>query len=100
MKVTLASHGGFAAGIRRPALSVDSSTLGKSAAAELERLVQEARAESPRGSEGPGRARDAMSYTVTVEDGAGPVELRQTDTSLSPGFSALMSWLQRHGAAE
>ena len=40
-----------------------------------------------------------MSYEITVDTGAdrdGPVVLRQTDTSMTAEFAALLRWLQGH----
>jgi hypothetical protein len=97
MKVTLAKHGGLAAGIRRPPLEVDSADLPVAAAAELERLVAEAKAAPEAQGERPGRARDAMSYTITVEEEDGePTVLRHSDVSEASALSALLQWLQRH----
>ncbi|MFL6201354.1 MAG: protealysin inhibitor emfourin [Thermoanaerobaculia bacterium] len=98
MKVTLAKHGGLAAGMRRPPLKVDSTELPGAAAAELERLVASAKAAPAGQEERPGRARDAMSYTITVEedDGAEPTVLRHSDVSESAALSALLEWLESH----
>ncbi|MFF5537158.1 protealysin inhibitor emfourin [Streptomyces cinerochromogenes] len=103
MKVTLARHGGLAAAIhlRRPPTVVDTDALPDSAAAELAGLVAAA-VPGTAGEEGagPGRARDAMSYTVTVEEGGRSTELTQSDTTMSPEFAALLSWLEKHSAAQ
>lgn len=97
MKVTLATHGGLAAGIRRPPLKVDSADLPGAAATELERLVAEAKAAPQAQEERPGRARDAMSYTITVEEDDGkPTVLRHSDVSEAPALSALLGWLKRY----
>ncbi len=68
MKVTRTKHGGLAAGMRRPPQIVDADALPKPAAGELVRLVAAANAVPEADGKGPGRARDAMSYTITVED--------------------------------
>jgi hypothetical protein len=97
MKVTLATHGGFAAGIRQPARSVDASTLAAPAAQELTRLIAAATSAPESSAEGPGRARDAMSYTITVEGESGePTTLRGSDTNMAPAFAALLQWLSQH----
>lgn len=98
MKVTLARHGGLAAGIRRPPLKVDSDSLPGPAAAELERLVTAAKVAPTTPSDRAGRARDAMSYTITVEDGHGgePTVLKHSDIEESPALSALLEWLESH----
>ncbi len=100
MKVTLAEHGGLAAGVRRLPRVVEADALPKAAAAELTRLVADAKAASGVQQDGPGRARDAMSYTITIEDGGGPTVLRQSDMTMSPAFAALLTWLKRHAAGK
>jgi hypothetical protein len=103
MRVSLATRGGLAAGLRlgrRPS-TVDTSGLTGAEAGELTRLVEAARTAASGTPAGAGDAlgRDAMSYEVTVETGAGradPVVLRQTDTSMTAEFAALLRWLQEH----
>jgi hypothetical protein len=99
MKVTLATSGGLAAGLRigaRP-LVVDGAQLPDVDARTLAGLVAAARAEIPAGA-APRVAPDAMSYTLTVEDGDGPVVLHRSDTSMSPAFAELLDWLGRRAS--
>jgi hypothetical protein len=96
MKITLAKHGGLAAGIRRPATVVDCAALAAPLGQELARLVAEAKAHGSAVSEGPGRARDAMSYTITVEDSGEVTVLKASDAALPPAFAALLHWVERH----
>jgi hypothetical protein len=99
MKVNLAKHGGLAAAIRRPPVTVDSSALSESKAAELARLLAAAKAELRAAEAGPGRARDAMSYTITLQDDGGETTvLRVSDATMSPPFAALLEWLDRNAA--
>jgi emfourin len=102
MRVTLATHGGQAAAInlRRPPRVVDADSLPKEGAGELARLVAAARAAQPDKEAMPGRARDAMRYTITVEDDGQPVVLSQSDTTMSPAFAALVSWLEEHSVGK
>ena len=102
MKVTLATHGGQAAAInlRLPPRVIDAEALPEDAARELAQLVAAAKAAPPAGEQASGRARDAMSYTITVEDDGRSVDLVQSDTTMSPAFAALLSWLERRLAAE
>jgi hypothetical protein len=96
MKVTLAQHGGQAAGIhlRSPPLIVDAAALDASMASELKALVASAiSAAAPARS---GRARDEMSYTITVDDGGRETVLSQSDTAMSAEFAKLLAWLKRH----
>ena len=95
MRVTLVRYGGLAAGIRRQPKVVDTKTLSKSAAAELLRLVEAAKAEPNTEREGPGSARDALSYTITVKADTWTTTLSQSDPNVSPGFLALLKWLDR-----
>ena len=99
MKVTLATHGGQAAAIniRLPPRVVDSEALPEPAAGELSRLVTAAKAvnASPAGGD---RARDAMSYMITIEERGQSTTLAQSDVTMSAQFAALLNWLQRHAA--
>ena len=96
MKVTLAQHGGQAAGInlRRPPKIVDAAALDESGASELGKLVASAvSAAAPARSE---RARDEMSYTITIEADGRETVLSQSDTAMSAEFGKLLAWLQRY----
>lgn len=97
MKVTLTKHGGLAFGIRRPPCVVESSTLPEPEAEELARLVVAAKTATAVKGEQPGRARDAMSYTITIEEvGSEPTVISQSDITMSPLFAALLEWIERH----
>jgi hypothetical protein len=100
MKVILATHGGLAAAInyRLPPRVVDTDTLTEPAAAELAQLVADATAAKAPADVRSERARDEMSYTITVEDGDHQVVLAESDTSMSPEFGALLSWLEQRSA--
>jgi hypothetical protein len=39
-----------------------------------------------------------MSYTITVEDSGQETVLQQSDTNMSPAFSALLEWLEQHSS--
>ncbi|MFC9293987.1 protealysin inhibitor emfourin [Streptomyces sp. NPDC057011] len=94
--MTLATHGGLAGAInlRLPPDVLDTDTLPDGAAAELARLVAAA-APTPT-LDTPGRARDAMSYTITVEDGGSSTTLKQSDAAMTPAFADLLAWLRKH----
>lgn len=98
MRISLAKHGGQAAGmyLGRPPRVLDSKTLPPSAAEELDELVEAAKATVTAAGTAPGRARDAMSYTVTVEEGGRETVLKLSDTDMSPAFKDLLAWLERH----
>jgi hypothetical protein len=100
MRVTLTKHGGLAAGIRRPPRVVEADALTPEAAEKLARLVASAKAAPSAGGSGPGRARDAMGYTISVEDGGQSTLLRQSDANMSPAFAALLEWLERLSEAK
>lgn len=97
MKLSLATHGGFAAGIRRPVRTVDLDKLPATAAREVLDALAAARA-SP-GTGAAAKARDAMSYVVTVEDGGTSMELRQSDATMTPEFDALVACLEKYAAS-
>jgi hypothetical protein len=98
MKVSLAKHGGQAAGILlgRPPRVLDTSTLPPTTAEEICRLVEAATAVSPAEEDGSRRARDAMSYTITVEDGDRQTVFKCSDTNLSHALANLLVLLERH----
>jgi hypothetical protein len=98
MKINLAKHGGQAAGmfLGRPPRVLDTDNLLPSSAEELAKLVEAAKATAAAPGTGPGRARDAMSYTITVEDNGHKTVLKQSDTNMSPAFRNLLAWLERH----
>ena len=45
------------------------------------------------------RARDAMSYTITVEDSGRSTVLTQSDVTMTREFAELLAWLQEHAAS-
>jgi hypothetical protein len=98
MKVTLAQHGGLAATMNRVPQVLDAGALPKLAKEELTRLVAAVHAAST--PEENVRARDAMTYTITVQDGGQPIVLTQSDTTMSPPFADLLAWLEQHFAAK
>ncbi|MGW3911403.1 protealysin inhibitor emfourin [Streptomyces sp. NPDC005070] len=98
MRVTWEAQGGQAAAIRLglPPKVLDADALSQSAAGELDRLVAAAAPEA--GKPRPSRARDAMSYAITVEDGGRSTTLTQSEAAMSPAFAALLGWLETHVA--
>ncbi|WP_314245302.1 protealysin inhibitor emfourin [Streptomyces kutzneri] len=96
MKVTLETYGGLAAAAnfrRRPQV-LDTADLPEGPATELAGLVAAAIAMPAEAD--TGRARDARSYKITVEDGGRSTPLEQSDAAMSPAFAALLTWLRRH----
>ena len=98
MRISLAKHGGLAAGMSLGCLPwvLDTNTLPPAAAEELARLVEAARATPQAAEAGPRRARDAMSYTIMVEDSGNQTVLSGSDTDMSPAFGKLLASLERH----
>jgi emfourin len=97
MKVILAQHGGQAAGINlnRPPKVIDSAALDEPKAAELKGLVAAATS-TPSSATSSGKARDEMSYTITLQDQGRETVLSQSDTTMSADFAKLLAWLQRY----
>ncbi|ELP65456.1 hypothetical protein STRTUCAR8_05391 [Streptomyces turgidiscabies Car8] len=81
-----------------PPKELDTDALPGNAAAELTALVAAA-VPYPAEEDRPGGARDAMSYTITVDDDGRSTVLVQSDTTMSPAFAALLRWLENHFAA-
>jgi hypothetical protein len=97
MKISLAQHGGQAAGINlnRPPKVIDSAALDEPKAAELKGLVAAATS-TPSSAASSGKARDEMSYTITLQDQGRETVLSQSDTTMSADFAKLLAWLQRY----
>jgi len=93
MKIGLVEHGGLAA-LAGPAKVLDTAALSGTEAEELKRLVDAAAAAAPKGV-GTGKAYDGTSYTVTVDDGAAPRVLKQSDAAMSPEFAAMLDWIKK-----
>jgi hypothetical protein len=98
MRVTLAAHGGLAAGLNlhRAPDAVDTDELPAAEARELDRLVDAALGAGAHRPAGSGPAPDAMSYTVTVQTGGATSTLSGSDTASSAEFAELVAWLQAH----
>jgi hypothetical protein len=97
MKITFAQHGGQAAGInlQRPPLVIDTAVLDETETAELKDLVAAAVSAPPRAL-GLDKARDEMSYKITIQDDKHNTVLSQSDTTMSAEFGKLLTWLRRH----
>ncbi|MFE6844735.1 protealysin inhibitor emfourin [Streptomyces sp. NPDC057686] len=94
MKVTLESYGGLAAAVRRRPGVLDTAALPENEAAELTQLVAAAAAMPV--EDQADRARDAMTYTITVQDDDHATVLEQSDAAMSPAFAALLTWVRKH----
>mgnify|MGYP001384979898 CR=1 FL=1 len=99
MKVSVSTYGGYRATVSRPPLVVDSADLSDGDKDELRRLVAaatEAHERSASTPDTPGQARDAMSYTITIEDEGGSRMLEATDPNMPAEFAELRTFLHNH----
>jgi hypothetical protein len=102
MKVSLATHGGHLAGYyrnREPQV-VDTTSLPRDAAEELARLVTAAKTAPASGHTRSDLARDAISYTITIENDGPPVVLVQSDVTMSSAFVTLRNWIKTHATSK
>lgn len=96
MKISLSERGGFAATTRMsaPARVLDVATLPAKDAATLAHLISAARAApAPAGG---GGARDAMRYTLSIDDDGQVTTLAQGDAGMTDAFAALRDWVRDH----
>ena len=96
MRVSLTTAGGFAAALQlgRPPLVVDGAALPAADAGELAALVAAVRQETPAGDDG--RARDAVTTTLTVDDAGTTTVLRRSEVASTPAWEELLTWVRRH----
>jgi emfourin len=96
MRVSLATHGGLAAPItsRRPPRVLDTERMPAATAGQLRRLVAAVLAEG-RGGRRSGPGGDAMTYTITVDDGGRSATVTASDTTMSAAFGALLGLIER-----
>jgi hypothetical protein len=99
MIVSLAKHGGAIAGMRIAPTVIDSNNLPKREAEELVRLVGAAMAVAATKEGGPGRGRDALNYTITVENDDKPAVFYASDTDLPPAVADLVGWIDKKSHA-
>jgi hypothetical protein len=96
MRVSLATSGGFAAALQlgRPPLVVDDAALPAADAGTLAALVAAVRQEHL--TEDDGRARDAVTSTLTVDDAGTTTVLRRSEAAATPAWEELLTWVRRH----
>jgi hypothetical protein len=96
VRVSLASSGGFAAALAlgRPPRVVDGDALTAAEAEELAALLAAVRAEAL--PEDDGRARDAVTTTLTVDDAGTTTVLRRSDVASTPAWEQLLTWVRQH----
>ena len=78
---------------------LDARALPAEAARKLAELVAAAKAVADAETSGPGRIRDGMGYTITVEDDGQSTLLRGSDAAMSPAFADLLGWLEQRSEA-
>ena len=96
MRVSLTTAGGFAAALAlgRPPRVVDGDALPAAEAARLAALVAAVRREVP--AEDDGRARDAVTTTLTVDDAGTTTVLRRSEATATPAWEELLAWVRQH----
>ena len=95
MKLRMRTFGGFAAGIKRPAVEVDAAALPAHEQAALAKLLDAVPAAAATHRPRP----DEMSYEITVEDGSQVRSIRGADTSMSPEFASLLEFVQKRSGS-
>jgi hypothetical protein len=94
--IQLQQSGGFAA-VRRPPVTIDTSSLPAADADRWHRLVADAGFFDLPASADPGPARDAFAYQVTVEEGGRRHSVRTTDAAVPPALRPLLDQLRQAG---
>jgi hypothetical protein len=94
MRITLKTHGGIAAAIKRKPASVDTSVLSNEEAQQWIQLVEAALASAPKSSPAVSARPDMMGYTLTIEGKSGAQTLKFRDGELTPALAALLSALR------
>ncbi|GAB6903843.1 protealysin inhibitor emfourin [Kineosporia succinea] len=96
MLVTLRRSGGFA-GLARPKMSVDTSTLPKGEAERVESAVREARVDEIVGRPAePPRAGDRFVYELSVHDGSTRHTVKVAEPFADPALGALIELLSSY----
>lgn len=102
MRVTLSRSGGIAylPGLMSP-LTIDSTSLGPTERAALERLVREAdfAALPPQVGSAPAGAADQRTYEITVEDEGRSHTVRAIEPIAHPALRSLVNHLEQHRRA-
>ena len=101
MRITLTRHGGLLAGMKRPPLIVDVTSLDHARAERLRALVADAlgaqrdRDVAADVSAGARSAMaDGMSYAIAIEDEGRVVTLKQTEPTGSSPFADLLEFIE------
>lgn len=93
MRITLTRHGGLLAGMKRPPLVIDDTSLDASRADRLRTLV--ARAIGTQQDRADVRVMpDAISYSIAIDDDGRVTTLKQTEPTESSPFADLLEFLE------
>ncbi|HEY7188070.1 MAG TPA: protealysin inhibitor emfourin [Vicinamibacterales bacterium] len=93
MRITLTRHGGLLAGMKRPPLVIDDTSLDASRADRLRTLV--ARAIGTQQERADVRVMpDAISYSIAIDDDGRVTTLKQTEPTVSSPFADLLEFLE------
>lgn len=93
MRITLTRHGGLLAGMKRPPLVIDDTSLDASRADRLRTLV--ARAIGTQQERADVRVMpDAISYSIAIDDDGRVTTLKQTEPTESSPFADLLEFLE------
>lgn len=98
MKISFKVHGGWG-GRFMPPLTIDTAMLPPVLAAEVTRLASAAEAAAAANTAAAaksGQAPEAMTYTITIEDGDRTTTLKGSDVDSCPHFHALADWVRQH----
>lgn len=98
MRIQFVQSGGFAGTIRH--CSLDTASMSKAEAAELEALVHKAELDSTHleGATSASRAanaRDLEDFHLSIEDESGKKTIVRDQSTLSPGGKALVAYLKK-----
>ena len=103
MKITLRQHGGLAAAVKRAPVVLDTGELDEQLRAEVEGLAHAASSHSRGQAAMPETPYpDQISSTLTIDDGEGARELRNTEarsleSASSDEFAKLVQLVRKHG---
>jgi hypothetical protein len=94
MRITLTRHGGLLAGMKRPPLVIDDTSLDAVRADRLRTLV--ARAIGAQQVRADLRVMpDAMSYSIAIDDDGQVTTLKQTEPTEASPFADLLEFLEK-----
>ena len=100
MRISLVEDGGWSPTVTPNIKVVDlteidkhSATQGRSLAEKLMKMSDEAGPENP-------HSRDAIQFTITIENEGKSVVFTSKSTEINPNFAELLSWLKQQLAAQ